>query len=49
MEGGGKCEELETLTEATPALLDSEGVFSGEVGIGASVGAGACVDVVDKI
>jgi hypothetical protein len=47
MEGGAKCEELET--EVTSASYDSDGVFGRDVGIGASVGAGAGVDVVDKI
>ena len=46
MEGGAKCEELET--EATPASQDSDSVCIRDVGIGASVAVGACVDAVDK-
>ena len=47
MEGGAKCEELET--EVTSASYDSDGVFGRDVGIGVSVGVGACVDAVDEI
>jgi hypothetical protein len=42
MEGGAKCEESET------GVTDVSQDFGSDVGIGASVGVGACVDAVDK-
>jgi hypothetical protein len=43
MEGRAKCEESEV--EVTHVSSD----FGRDVGIGGSVGVGACVDAVDKI
>ena len=45
MEGGAMCKGLKT--EATLASEDPDGVFVRDVGIGASVGVGACLDEVD--
>ena len=47
IEGGTKCEKSET--EAAPASSGSNGVFCGDVGIGANVGVHPCVGAVDKI
>jgi hypothetical protein len=46
MAGEAECKELEI--EATPPSWDFDGIWGREVEIATSVGAGTCVDALDK-